>query len=296
MLADLCRDLGPDDRPTKDHLLQYLSTRTGKLNLFFMRHLSPSQIARIRKDPAFQKNLFSELRKLIIELKPPLLNPLRVEKLSLTVLEYQVCEVRKDPDLWAARLAALFPPELKQGLPLVAMRLLLANVRDCYEHIAQTTGCLQELDNAYGFIERELDLTPRVELFVRRAFALATKPQDAGDITALYRLLAVRMVSTLRQMPSSPEKDLAMAAMTELAGTLDLDALEHALKKKVMTLADEMMENTKSYEDILELRFFFQPDRGAFQPEAAFEKDRRGGPRDGHTLQRLPLADQPGYR
>ena len=137
-----------------------------------------------------------------------------------------------------ARAHPLLPPELKQGLPLVAMRLLLANVKDCFENIAKTTGCLQELDNAYGFIESELDLIPRVELFARRSFDLAPKARDAGDITALYRLLAIRIISTLRQLPSSSEKYVTMTAIKELAGTFDLDALEHAFKKKVMTLKE----------------------------------------------------------
>ena len=258
MLDDLCRDREPEDRPSKDELLQYLSSRAGKLNLFFMRQLSPEQVARIRRDPAFQKNLLSDLRKLIIELKPPLLNPLRVQRLSATAMEYSAGEVRKDPDLWAARVVAQLPAEFKQNLPLVAMRLLLDTIRDYFESTADVTGSLQDLDQAYGFIERELNITPRIEIFVRRAYDLAPMAaRDAGAITALYRLLAGRVVSTLRRLPASPGKDVALGVLKELAGTFDLDALEGTFKKMAMTLADEMMKDTQSYEDLLELRFFF---------------------------------------
>jgi hypothetical protein len=257
MLADLCRDRETESRPTKDDLLQYLSSKAGKLNLFFMRHLPPEQVARIRREPEFQKGLLFELRGEIIALKPPLLNPVRVKRLSAEALGLPVSEARKDPDLWAARLTALLPPELKRGLPLVSMRLLLSTVRDFFEHIAKTTGSLEELDNAYGFIERELDVAPRVELFARRAYDLAPQARDTGSITSLYRLLAMRIIAALRDTPASREKDVTLSALKELTGTFDLDSLEHMFKKKAMTLADEKMKDTKNYEDLLELRFFF---------------------------------------
>ncbi|MBN2289943.1 MAG: hypothetical protein JXQ83_11475 [Candidatus Glassbacteria bacterium] len=257
MLADLCRGREADSRPTKDELLQYLTSRAGKLSLFFMRHLPAEQVIKSRKDPAFQKGLLSELRREIIELKPPLLNPLRVDRLTGVALEYPAGEVRKDPDLWAARVMVELPPELRHKQPLVAMRLLLAEVKDSFERVAATTGSLPELDRAYGFIERELNLTPRVEIFVRRAWDLAPKAADAGAITALYRLLVMRIIATLRELPASNEKDLALGELKKLTGTFDLDELESIFKKKAMTLADEMMKETGRYEDLLELRFFF---------------------------------------
>ncbi|MEA2063254.1 MAG: hypothetical protein U9P14_06130 [Gemmatimonadota bacterium] len=260
ILAEICRSREEEKgRPDKEDLIEYLSARPGRLNLIFLRLLSTGQLAALRRDPEFRKEVMGSLRKVIIGLQPPLLNPGRVEKFLSEAFEYAASEARKDPDLWAARIVALCPGELEAGekMPFVTMRLLIDNVRNLFEDKVKKSGSLEEIDRAYVFIERELNVAPAVEVFARRAYGLAPKAADTGSITALYRLLAVRIITSLRTLPPSEEKDYTLLALKDLAGTMDLDDLEHAFKKKAMVLADEIMKKTADYEDILELRFFF---------------------------------------
>ena len=154
MLKDLSREKGERERPTKDDLLAYLKSGSKKLNLYFIRSLSPEAVSALRREPSFSEKLFAALREIIISLHMPLLNPLRVSSLVREAGLYPVAEVRKDPDLWAARALAELPVKLDSPLPLVDLRLLLPQIRQLLEARVPRAQSIGELDNIYGYTER----------------------------------------------------------------------------------------------------------------------------------------------
>jgi hypothetical protein len=257
MLGDLAREKGAQERPTKDDLLAYLKSGSKKLNLYFIRTLSPEAVSALRKDPAFSEKLFAALREVIISLHKPLINPLRVRSLVHEAGLYPIAEVRKDPDLWAARVLTELPAKLDQPLPLVDLRLLLPQLQQLLEARVPQAGSIEELDSLYGYIERVLDSTPKIEFFARRALELSEKTSDPGEVVAYYRLLGQRIAETLTRLPPSAEKDKTLLALKEMTGLQDPGSLKLFFKKAAMAKADELMEGARNYEELFELRFFF---------------------------------------
>ena len=257
MLIDLGQGREPGKRVTKEDLLGYLKSGSRKLNLHFLRTLSKDEISLLRRDPAFQEKLYSALRELIISLHQPLLAPARVKSLIREAATYPVNEVRRDPDLWAARLLAFLPAGVQLPLPLVDLRYILALTRKSLESRVPAAKSLDELDNYYLYIERELGLTPGIEIFINKALELSENIRDPGDIVAFYRLLSLRIPETLKELPLSPEKDRILLAIKALTGFQEAEALATEFKKRTMKKADELMKNARSYTDLYELRFFF---------------------------------------
>lgn len=257
MLDDLAREGSTQERPTKDDLLAYLKSGSKKLNLYFIRNLSPEAVSTFRRDPTFSKKLFAALRELIISLHRPLLNPLRVRSLVQEAGLYPMAEVRKDPDLWAARALADLPVKLDIPLPLVDLRLFLPLIQYQLEARVPKAGSIEELDSIYGYIERVLDGRPKIEFFALRTFDLFEKTSDPGEVVAYYRLMVKRIVETLTRLPPSGEKDETLLVLKNMTGHQDLNSLEFLFKKEAMAKADEMMEGAESYEELFELRFFF---------------------------------------
>jgi len=257
MLDDLAREGSTQERPTKDDLLAYLKSGSKKLNLYFIRNLSPEAVSTFRRDPTFSKKLFAALRELIISLHRPLLNPLRVRSLVQEAGLYPMAEVRKDPDLWAARALADLPVKLDIPLPLVDLRLFLPLIQYQLEARVPKAGSIEELDSIYGYIERVLDGRPKIEFFALRTFDLFEKTSDPGEVVAYYRLMVKRIVETLTRLPQSGEKDETLLVLKNMTGHQDLNSLEFLFKKEAMAKADEMMEGAESYEELFELRFFF---------------------------------------
>ena len=257
ILADLCRERRPEDRPTKDDLLKFLNSRDRKLNLYFIRTLPRETVAALRKDPQLGLKLFSALRELVIGLKMPLLNPLRVKSLIREAAAYPMAEVRRDPDLWAARALAALPLGLEIPLPLVALRHLLALIQEELEKRAVALSSIAGLDGLYRYIERELAGTPLIELYVKRAFELAAARLEPGEVVSYYCLLAERVSGTLTRLPPSPEKDRTLLLIKELTGVQDPQNMKLMFKKNAMARADELMKEARSYDELFELRFFF---------------------------------------
>ncbi|HUU26239.1 MAG TPA: hypothetical protein VM123_00370 [archaeon] len=258
MLANLFRERSPEaKRPTKDDLLAYLKSGSRKLNLYFLRHLSAGEITSLRKDPVYQEKLFSALRNLIISLHQPLLNPQRVKSLIREASTYPTSEAHKDPELWAARLLKSMPVKLDIHLPLVDLRYLIALMQRSFEARIHEAINLEELDSTYVYIERELALTPRIEIYLKRSLELAGRINDPGELSAYYRLLSLRIPETLTKLPPSAEKDKTLLEIKELTGLQDPVALRLMFKKNAMKKADELMKNAKGYNDLFELRFFF---------------------------------------
>ncbi|MCE5271135.1 hypothetical protein LLH00_07615 [bacterium] len=257
VLVELCRaggDTAP--RPTKDSLLEYLNSGQKRLNLILLRRLPPEQVNLLRRSAEFQARLQDALRREVIALKAPLLNPTRVRSLAASAAQASLAEARRDPDLWAARLLARLPLPV-EPLPLLALRDLAERCQSALEARLPELDRLEELDAAFGFIQRELERTPSLEPFLRRALALAASVRDPGDLTAYHHLLAVRVPDLLERLAPSPEKDRALLVLREEAGTMDTAALRLEFARRALRLADSLMDATNDYEDLLELRFFF---------------------------------------
>jgi len=257
MLEDLAREKGAQERPTKDDLLAYLKSGSKKLNLYFIRSLSPDAVSALRREPSFSGKLFAALREVIISLHMPLVNPQRARSLVREAGLYPIAEVRKDPDLWAARVLAELPVKLDTPLSLVDLRLLLPQVQQQLEAKVPQATSIEELDSIYGYIERTLDSAPEIESFARRTLELIDKTCDPGEVVAYYRLMGQRITGTLSKLPPSAEKDKTLLALKEMTGLQDPDSLKLFFKKEAMAKADELMERAGSYEELFELRFFF---------------------------------------
>jgi len=256
VLVELCRSAGDTARPTKDSLLEYLGSGQKRLNLILLRRLPPEQVNLLRRSPEFQVRLQEALRREVLQLKPPLLNPARVRALAASVAQATLAEARRDPDLWAARLLGRLPVPIETP-PLLALRDLAERCQVTLEARLSELNRMEELDAVFGFIQRELERTPSLEPFLHRALALADTVHDPGALTAYHHLLAVRVPGLLEHLAPSPEKDRALLVLREAAGTMDPDALRLEFARRALRLADSLMDATSDYEDLLELRFFF---------------------------------------
>ena len=214
--------------------------------------------ARFRKDEAFRGELLGKLRQKVISLKPSLINPRRARKLVGEASEYPASAVRQDSDLWAARIISQLPEGLIESVPLIELRHLHGWVRDRFQARAAKTGSLEELDRLYMFILRELDETPDLSIFLRRTFELAKTIKNVGDLTAYYSLLSIRIIPALEKMNQSPAKDQYLMMIKEKSGTFDLEASEMEFRRRAMGIADDLMKDSGDFDQLLELRFFFE--------------------------------------
>ena len=258
MLAELSRELPHDARPDKDALLGMLTSGERKLNLFFIKHLPREAVTALRRDSSWRDSLFSALRKAIISLNPPLLNPPRVRRLVPEAAAWPMAEVRRDPDLWAARIIAALPVPPTVFLPLVSVRGLIARLKVSLESSLPNIDDIERLDALYLYIERELASVPAVDRFVLRTLEIyGRESAGPGEVIAAYRLLAMRVPDTLERLEPSAEKDKKLVAIKEAVGLQDPDALRLEFKKRTMGRADELMKAAGDFEELLELRFFF---------------------------------------
>ncbi|HLA38368.1 MAG TPA: hypothetical protein VJ417_00145, partial [Candidatus Glassbacteria bacterium] len=257
MLEEISREREPGRRPTKDDLLAFLASGDRKLNLFFIRHFPQDVVSALRRDPAVRDKLVASLRQLIISLKAPLLMPPVVRTFVNEATAWPMNEVRRHPDLWAARILAAIPLQPQFPLPLVSLRELMEAVQRQLEADLPAVAGLEELDGVYGFIERELGSTPDLGRFFARARAIAEGRLGAEDIVAYYRLLGLRIPATLARLEPSPEKDKVLVAIKEDTGVQDPVGMKLYFKKKSMARADELMKEVSNYQELMELRFFF---------------------------------------
>lgn len=258
MLAEICRELPEGQRPDKDALLGMLGSGGQKLNLFFIKHLPREAVTALRRDSAWREGLYSALRQTIISLNPPLLDPLRVRRLVPEASAWPMAEVRKDPDLWAARIIAAMPVPPTVALPFVSVRGLIARLQPALESRLSSVDDIEMLDAIYLFIERELASVPPVDRFVLRALEIyGRESADPGEVIAAYRLLAMRVPDTLEQLESSAGKDKMLLAIKEAVGHQDPEDLRLEFKKRTMGRADELMKKAGDFDALLELRFFF---------------------------------------
>lgn len=256
ILCEVCRTRGPEDRPTRDHLLEYLNSGDKRLNLFLLKHLPPEQVALLRRNAEFQNRLHDALRREVIALKPPLLIPQRVRSLGGEAAQTPLAEARRDPDLRAARLLARLPLPIEIP-PLLTLRDMAERCHASLEARIPEIASLETLDSVFGFILRELDREPLLEPFVRRALALAGSVRHAGEVAAFHHLMAVRIPERLEKLAASPEKDKILLLFREEAGTMDPAALRLEFGRRAMRMADSLMDRTSNYDELLELRFFF---------------------------------------
>jgi hypothetical protein len=258
MLVELCRDTEPGFRPDKQALLEMLSSGQQKLNLYFIKHLPREAVTALRRDGAWRDKLYASLRQTIAGTPPPLLNPERVRHLIPEASGWPMADVRRDPDLWAARIIASLPMRPQGPLPLVSLRGLIAGIKSPLEKAIPVINSIEQLDALYLFIERELDSTPRFDSIASRTQELLDQgTEDPGEVIAAYRLLAMRIPDTLEAMEPSAEKDNMLVAVKELAGFMSPTELRLEYKKRMMARADELMKNAGNFDQLLELRFFF---------------------------------------
>ncbi len=262
MLCELARELPQGARPQKEALLAMLHSGERKLNLFFIKLLPHEAVTAFRRDSAWRDKLYSALRGAIVSLKPPLLDPRAVRRLVSEAALWPLAEVRKAPDLWAARIIVALPCKPENPLPLVSLRALIGALLPMMEARLPRVESLERLDSLYLYIERELAAEPPVDRFVRRALELfgreSEEPdEEPGEIIAAYRLLAMRVPDTLERLEPSAEKDKMLVAIKEATGFQTPDELRLEFKKRTMARADELMKEAGDFEQLLELRFFF---------------------------------------
>ncbi len=257
LLEDLAAGRTPERRPRKEELLALLAGGSQRLNLHLLRRLDRDRLTAFRREDSFRQGLLGALRELVISLHQPLLMPPRVRQLLPQVSQHTLAELRRDPELWAARALALLPFEIPGHLPLADLRLLLEVLRAAAERQAPQARSLAELDALYLYLERELMATPALELFLRRALVLAEQPGDPGELAAFYRLLGMRLPRTLARLEQSKEKDRVLLALKEVAGSMEPKGVELWARKTVMKKADELMKRSARFEELFELRFFF---------------------------------------
>ena len=257
ILIEIGRGRSAENRPTKDDLLEYLGAGQRKLNLYLLRHFPAEQLALLRKNKEFQERVIQSLRTMVIALKPPLLIPQRVRGFAGEASHVSLTEARRDPDIRAARMLERLPLQVDIP-PLLSLRDTQERLQQALETRIPEVDSLDSLDLMFGFIERELDRTPDLEKFVRRGLELSRSIRDVGGVTAFHSLMVGRVMRLLRRLPPSPDKDRVLLVFREECGTMDLEALELELRKRAMSIADKLMKETKKYEDLLELRFFFE--------------------------------------
>ncbi len=258
MLREVARELPRGEQPRKDALLGMLSSGEKKLNLFFIKLLPRETITTLRRDSVWRGKLYSALRNAIVALKPPLLSPLTVRRLVPEASGWPMAEVRKDPDLWAARIISALPRKPDRPLPLVSLRALIDELQPMMEARLRQVESIEQLDSLYLFIERELAATPAADRFVLRALELfGTESEDPGEVIAAYRLLAMRVPDTLERLEPSVEKDKKLVVIKEAVGFQSPTELRLEFKKRTMARGDELMKAAGTFEELLELRFFF---------------------------------------
>ncbi len=258
MLAVTARELPKGARPEKKELLAMLSAGEQKLNLFFIKLLPHEAVTTLRRDSAWRAGLYSALRGAIVALKPPLLDPLTVRRLVPEASGWPMAEVRQEPELWAARIIAAMPHKPSTPLPLVSLRQLISELLPMMEARLPCLKSIEELDSLYLYIERELAATPQVDRFVLRALELFGRESDEpGEVIAAYRLLAMRVPDTLERLEPSAEKDKMLVAIKEATGFQSPEKLRFEFKKRTMARADELMKKAGNFDELLELRFFF---------------------------------------
>ncbi|MEA1996208.1 MAG: hypothetical protein U9N45_01150, partial [Gemmatimonadota bacterium] len=167
-------------------------------------------------------------------------------------------EARRTPELRAARALARFPIKLDTPPPLTDLRGLFNLLQAILEARVHESESLEELDAGYAFIERELGRTPGIESYLGRAMELAGRISEPGEVVAYYRLLAMHMPGTLDGLKHGPGKDKLLQIIETLTRHRDPENLRFEFRKKAMSMADRIMEEATGYEDLLELRFFFQ--------------------------------------
>lgn len=257
ILTEIGQGRGPENRPTKDDLIEYVDSGPRRLNLYLLRHLSAEQVLLLRRSGEFQERMQQALRATVIDLKPPLLIPQRVRSLADEAVSSPLAEVRRDPDLRAARLLSNLPLKVDTP-PLLTLRDIQERLRGSLEARIPEVRTLDSLDRVFGFIERELDHAPNPAVFVRRALELSNGIRDVGEVTAFHRLMLARVLPLLRKLPPSDEKDRALRMLRDQVGTVEPDELAVELRRRTMAVADRLMKETKRYEDLVELRFFFE--------------------------------------
>jgi hypothetical protein len=258
MLCEIARELPRGEQPRKDDLLAMLSAGERKLNLFFIKLLTREEVTTLRRDSAWRGKLYSALRGAIVSLKAPLLSPQTVRRLVPEASGWPMAEVRTDPDLWAARIIATLPHKPDKPLPLVSLRELISALLPMMEARLPQLESIELLDTLYVYIERELASTPQVDRFVLRALELfGRESEEPGEVIAAYRLLAMRVPDTLERLEPSAEKDKRLVAIKEAVGFQSPDKLRFEFKKRTMARGDELMKAAGNFEELLELRFFF---------------------------------------